>query len=102
MVRLSDEKRGACQENVKRLKWTIGKSEKVKRARILLKADDDGPVVRREDRGGVLFSPGWVLSDPFSLLHSSDSLRQEMQKILRVIMGGVILHLGLGWALINA
>jgi hypothetical protein len=39
-VRLSDEERGVCQEIVKRLK---GRSEKVKRAQILLKADADGP-----------------------------------------------------------
>ena len=39
-VRLSDEERDVCQEIVKRLKGT---SEKVKRARILLKADADGP-----------------------------------------------------------
>lgn len=40
LVRLSDEERGVCQDIVKRLK---GKSEKVKRAQILLKADSDGP-----------------------------------------------------------
>src|SRR4051794_34258872 len=40
IVRLSDEERAVCQDVVKRLKGT---SEKVRRARILLKADADGP-----------------------------------------------------------
>jgi transposase len=40
IVRLSDEERGICQEIIKKLK---GSSEKVRRARILLKADVDGP-----------------------------------------------------------
>jgi len=40
IVRLSDEERGLCQEIIKKLK---GSSEKVRRARILLKADVDGP-----------------------------------------------------------
>jgi len=40
IVRLSDEERGLCQEVVKNLK---GSSQKARRARILLKADADGP-----------------------------------------------------------
>ncbi|GAC1333692.1 MAG: hypothetical protein NVSMB14_00610 [Isosphaeraceae bacterium] len=40
IVRLSDDERGVCQNIVKRLKGT---SEKVNRAKILLKADADGP-----------------------------------------------------------
>src|SRR5271166_6534193 len=40
IVRLSDEERGICQEVVKKLK---GSSQKARRARILLKADADGP-----------------------------------------------------------
>ena len=40
VVRLSDEERGVCQEVVKKLK---GSSQKARRARILLKADADGP-----------------------------------------------------------
>ncbi|MGH8655371.1 MAG: helix-turn-helix domain-containing protein [Gammaproteobacteria bacterium] len=40
IVRLSDEERSVCQAIVKKLK---GSSEKVRRARILLKADADGP-----------------------------------------------------------
>jgi transposase len=40
VVRLSDEERGICQEVVKNLK---GSSQKARRARILLKADADGP-----------------------------------------------------------
>jgi len=40
IVRLSDEERGVCQEVVKKLK---GSSQKARRARILLKADADGP-----------------------------------------------------------
>ncbi len=40
IVRLSDEERSVCQTIVKKLK---GSSEKVRRARILLKADADGP-----------------------------------------------------------
>jgi hypothetical protein len=40
VVRLSDEERGICQEVVKKLK---GSSQKARRARILLKADADGP-----------------------------------------------------------
>jgi hypothetical protein len=40
IVRLTDEERNVCQAIVKKLK---GSSEKVRRARILLKADADGP-----------------------------------------------------------
>ncbi len=40
IVRLSDEERQVCQEVVKKLK---GRSQKVRRAQILLKADADGP-----------------------------------------------------------
>lgn len=40
IVRLSDEERGTCQEVIKNLK---GSSQKARRARILLKADADGP-----------------------------------------------------------
>ncbi len=40
IVRLSDEERQACQEVVKKLK---GSSQKVRRAKILLKADANGP-----------------------------------------------------------
>jgi len=40
IVRLSDEERGVCQEFVKKLK---GSSQKARRARILLKADAEGP-----------------------------------------------------------
>ncbi len=40
VVRLTDEERTVCQLIVKKLK---GSSEKVRRARILLKADADGP-----------------------------------------------------------
>lgn len=40
IVRLSDEERGRCQDVIKKLK---GSSQKVRRARILLKADADGP-----------------------------------------------------------
>jgi hypothetical protein len=40
IVRLSDEERGVCQEVIKKLK---GSSQKARRARILLKADADGP-----------------------------------------------------------
>jgi hypothetical protein len=40
IVRLSDEERGTCEEVVKKLK---GSSQKARRARILLKADADGP-----------------------------------------------------------
>ena len=40
IVRLSDEERGICQEVIKNLK---GSSQKARRARILLKADADGP-----------------------------------------------------------
>jgi hypothetical protein len=39
-VRLFDDERGVCQDILKRLK---GRSEKVRRAQILLKADADGP-----------------------------------------------------------
>jgi hypothetical protein len=40
VVRLSEEERGLCQEVIKKLK---GSSQKARRARILLKADADGP-----------------------------------------------------------
>jgi len=40
VVRLSDEERRTCEEVVKNLK---GSSQKARRARILLKADADGP-----------------------------------------------------------
>ncbi|MGH9438490.1 MAG: helix-turn-helix domain-containing protein [Terriglobia bacterium] len=40
IVRLSDEERSICQEIIKNLK---GSSQKFRRARILLKADADGP-----------------------------------------------------------
>src|SRR6202045_2831596 len=40
IVRLSDEERSICQEVIKNLK---GSSQKARRARILLKADADGP-----------------------------------------------------------
>ncbi len=40
IVRLSDEERDTCQEVIKNLK---GSSQKARRARILLKADADGP-----------------------------------------------------------
>jgi hypothetical protein len=40
VVRLSEEERGICQENIKNLK---GSSQKARRAQILLKADADGP-----------------------------------------------------------
>ena len=40
VVRLSDEERVVCQEDVKKLK---GSSQKARRAQILLKADADGP-----------------------------------------------------------
>jgi hypothetical protein len=40
IVRLTDEERNVCQAIVKKLK---GSSQKVRRARILLKADADGP-----------------------------------------------------------
>src|SRR6202171_6831102 len=40
IVRLSDEERCICQEVIKKLK---GSSQKARRARILLKADVDGP-----------------------------------------------------------
>jgi len=40
IVRLSDEERSICQEVIKKLK---GSSQKARRARILLKADADGP-----------------------------------------------------------
>ena len=40
IVRLSDEERAICQEVIKKLK---GSSQKSRRARILLKADADGP-----------------------------------------------------------
>ena len=40
IVRLSDEERVACQQVIKSLKGT---SQKARRARILLKADADGP-----------------------------------------------------------
>jgi hypothetical protein len=40
IVRLSDEERAVCQEVIKKLK---GSSQKVRRARLLLKADADGP-----------------------------------------------------------
>jgi hypothetical protein len=40
IVRLSDEERGVCEEVIKELK---GSSQKARRARILLKADADGP-----------------------------------------------------------
>ena len=40
IVRLSDEERGVCQEIIKKLK---GSSQKARRAKILLKADADGP-----------------------------------------------------------
>jgi len=40
IVRLSDEERGICEEVIKSLK---GSSQKARRARILLKADADGP-----------------------------------------------------------
>ena len=40
IVRLSDEERSSCQEVIKKLK---GSSQKARRARILLKADADGP-----------------------------------------------------------
>src|SRR4051794_14485752 len=40
IVRLSEEERGTCQEVIKNLK---GSSQKARRARILLKADADGP-----------------------------------------------------------
>ena len=40
VVRLSDEERSTCEEVIKNLK---GSSQKARRARILLKADADGP-----------------------------------------------------------
>jgi hypothetical protein len=40
IVRLSDQERGTCEEVVKKL---MGSSQKARRARILLKADADGP-----------------------------------------------------------
>jgi hypothetical protein len=40
VVRLSNEERQTCQEDVKKLKGT---SQKVRRAQILLKTDADGP-----------------------------------------------------------
>ena len=40
IVRLTDEERGICEATIKNEK---GKSEKLRRARILLKADADGP-----------------------------------------------------------
>src|SRR3989441_4226154 len=40
IVRLSDEERSICQKVIKKLK---GSSQKARRARILLKADADGP-----------------------------------------------------------
>src|SRR5260370_18022138 len=40
IVRLSEEERGVCQEVIKSLK---GSSQQARRARILLKADADGP-----------------------------------------------------------
>jgi hypothetical protein len=40
VVRLSEEERGICQDVIKKLK---GSSQKARRARILLKADADGP-----------------------------------------------------------
>jgi transposase len=40
IVRLSEEERGICQEVIKNLK---GSSQKARRARILLKADAEGP-----------------------------------------------------------
>jgi len=40
IVRLTDEERNVCEAIVKKLK---GSSEKVRRARIMLKADADGP-----------------------------------------------------------
>src|SRR5947208_15742343 len=40
VVRLSEDERGICQEVVKKLKVS---SQKARRARILLKADADGP-----------------------------------------------------------
>lgn len=40
IVRLSDDERGVCQEVINKLK---GSSQKARRARILLKADADGP-----------------------------------------------------------
>jgi hypothetical protein len=40
IVRLSDQERGVCQEIIQKLK---GSSQKARRAKILLKADADGP-----------------------------------------------------------